>query len=533
MPTKKELLLKKRELLSRRKALIESEKAKEQRGSIADPLGQGAMFGFGDELAGVAGASINSVLNLFGKGTGESFSDAYQGVRDVARENLEAYRDRKPGTALAAEIVGGFLPGAGLIKAGAGAGKTIAQQLPRVVGAGMLEGGAYGVGSSDARTLDEARAAAQKGATIGGLASAAFPIAGASLRGAGKLLTRPNDTKLFQNAVNRLKDEGVTSLTTGAKTGSKSLRGAESTLSRTFFGGKLDETITTARKQFQKALMKKAGFDKNSANIGLFTDNAIDAAQDRFSRRYSSLLAGSKVKLGNKYRSALNRIRNERKIGLPSQEKVDVDKIIDEFKGLSSLSGRQYQKYRALLRENAGNSPQRKALYTDIKKALDDAFADSIPASRGSAKFKVDREYNRFKILRESFEASSGETTEGFLPLASTANRVKKRADREFRQLMLDGVRVLREPFGSSGTAERAISTAVLESPAGLALLANEPFTAALAGISPIAASQMFARGSTGSALTRGIGAGGLLSAPGAVSLFNEANRNYEEAPQK
>ena len=190
-------------------------------GNIASPLGQGLSFGFSDEIAGGAGALINSGMNLFGKGTGESFGDAYRGIRDAARYNQDAFATRNPKTALAAEIGGGLLTGgAGAARVGALKGT---QSLARLGGLGAAQGAAYGVGASEADSALGVAGDAAVGGLLGGVGGVLLPAAGRAvadrLKRAGSAVSAagqpPPVTGLLDDAGNFADDAAAI---TGART---------------------------------------------------------------------------------------------------------------------------------------------------------------------------------------------------------------------------------------------------------------------------------------------------------------------------
>jgi hypothetical protein len=78
------------------------------------------------------------------------------------------------------------------------------------------------------------------------------------MRGAGKLLTNPNTSNVYQTAVKKLQDAGIR-LTSGQKTGSQALRVSETTLSDTLVGGSVRKAQDRARMQLQRQLFRLAG----------------------------------------------------------------------------------------------------------------------------------------------------------------------------------------------------------------------------------------------------------------------------------
>lgn len=147
-------------------------------------LGQGAAFGFGDEIA----AGIRAL-------TGESYSDA---VKDE-RAKVEAFRKQNPKAALAAEIGGSFLtPGVGVaggaVKTAATAGGRILQGAKVGAGFGLLgAAGSSEFAGNNRSFADNATDLAKNaaiGTTVGTVLGGALPAVGTV---AGGLIERARD----------------------------------------------------------------------------------------------------------------------------------------------------------------------------------------------------------------------------------------------------------------------------------------------------------------------------------------------------
>ena len=149
-----------------------AEQAAPQGGTIADPLGQGLSFGLSDEIAGGLGALVGTALpQSMGGLPGFDIAEHYKGIRDAARYNEQAYAERNPGTAMAAEMAGAALSGGGLGGLMAKGGPRLAE-LAKI---GAAEGGLYGFGEGEGLG-GSVGSAAVGGAlgTVGG--AAALPV---------------------------------------------------------------------------------------------------------------------------------------------------------------------------------------------------------------------------------------------------------------------------------------------------------------------------------------------------------------------
>ena len=112
-------------------------------------IGQGATFGFGDELAGVVGgtadtlggvaSTVGNLVTLdFSQAyaeardtvTGKKFGEGYDAVAGQARRMLRELREDRPARALAAEVLGGIATGGGMRGMAKGAQATAAAGAP-------------------------------------------------------------------------------------------------------------------------------------------------------------------------------------------------------------------------------------------------------------------------------------------------------------------------------------------------------------------------------------------------------------------
>ena len=519
---------------------IEAEPAVPQGGSIADPLGQGLTFGFADEIAGVLGAGVNSTLNLFGKGTGESFGQAFRGIRDIARENEAAFRERNPGTALTAEIVGGLgTGGVGAARAGAfQAARNAPTFLGRVAPAiqtGAVQGGAFGAGKSEADTPQGVARDVLQGAAIGGLTAPILPALASGARSTASRVLQTNDTRAFRAAKDLLSDRvpGIR-LTSGQRTGSTTLRSAETTAAETITGARLGRQLGQNRDLLQGKLMRMAGFSRAHPDVkaGKVTQEAIDDASARFSRNYEKLLGNRTLSVDeDRLVDRLADVATENKALLPFQQKKLVDDIVNQtFDNFTSkpANARLYQRLRSQLGQLEGDNlirnPGLSRLYRQIKHAIDDEmFAAS---GIGLRKRAIDRSYNRFAKIRDTFDSSGAiGTSRGELPLSNLLRRAAKRgkgADREFTDLVRAGQAVLGDPVANSATASRLINAAILgEGTAAFTGLIDPTAGLATLGL-PFAANQALARGFTGSPTVDRLIQSGLLTAPITVPTFGQ-----------
>ena len=224
------------ELLSMLKQLDAKDKNKDD-GSIIDPLLQGATLGFADELGGF-GSQIGKFL-----ATGKWDSSQYERGRDKERSDYEAFSERNPKTALAAEVLGGLATGGasgGLSKA-AGMkmlplmGERVAQlastspKLARALsaaGVAGIEGGAAGFGGSKENTMSGILEDTAKGVALGGALGGTFDALGQGFSNFSGRAISPEEkafqmvddiTGGIQGATNRPRTESFADMAMGVK----------------------------------------------------------------------------------------------------------------------------------------------------------------------------------------------------------------------------------------------------------------------------------------------------------------------------
>jgi hypothetical protein len=131
-------------------------------------LGQGAGLGFGDEIV----AGLRTIF-------GENWEDA---IKDE-RAKVEKFRKENPGTALTAEIVGGFAtPGMGLLTGALKAAPTALGRIAQSAKIGGVAGATHGFGSAEGNAIERLPGAAAGGAA-GAALGGALPVVGTALGG--------------------------------------------------------------------------------------------------------------------------------------------------------------------------------------------------------------------------------------------------------------------------------------------------------------------------------------------------------------
>ncbi|MHA1570205.1 MAG: hypothetical protein ACTSWM_00180, partial [Alphaproteobacteria bacterium] len=157
--------------------------------AIVTGLGQGATFGFSDEIM----AGIRASLGAFGEDTLGSFSERYGVALDDQREGIDAAREHHPWATGISEFVPGLaFGGAGVAR---GVGGALARQgmkqagqqglrssMGKMAKIGAGYGGLSGAGYSEADSLGGVAADTAIGAGLGAGVGMALPAVGSGIK---------------------------------------------------------------------------------------------------------------------------------------------------------------------------------------------------------------------------------------------------------------------------------------------------------------------------------------------------------------
>lgn len=172
-------------------------------------LGQGSSLGFGDELAGAAGATLDKALpeSMLGAPANKSWTDLYRENRDFARNLNKQAAEDQPAANLAGNVVGGIASSALLPSGETAQGASLLKKAWAASKAGALVGGAAGLGTSEADLtrgdVSGALADSGKGAAFGAGTAFALPLAMSGARAAvnGVVKVAPEAQALLQRGV--------------------------------------------------------------------------------------------------------------------------------------------------------------------------------------------------------------------------------------------------------------------------------------------------------------------------------------------
>lgn len=422
---------------------------------------QGALLGFGDELAGLANASglpvgtppiVSYPVGAYRKLTGApGAEDAYIAARDRFRADQAAAEAQHP-YASGAGQVGGSLATAAIPIGLAGTGATLLGSAAR----GALGGAALGAaqGAGNAPELANVPTEAAIGAGIGGVIGATLPAAAGAVRRAISPVANAVSDRVARSA-QTLQNEGVNALTAGQQTGNKFLKYFESE-----HGGRTVQDIyEKQQQQFTSAALRRIGVDSPIADPAVMQQAARDigARFDDFAAN-NNIAGSSNTRrligdlLGDFYR--YQRLGGEAPIVGNTPTRV-ANAIRDNG---GTLPGEAYQAIRSdLLRsQRATSSPEVKSSLGDMIKSLDDAMERSAPADQVAAFRDARRQYANLIVLQKAVAQSGENITPHALRNAAKSGDIKRFVEgrTDLGVLANAGKEILRAP-PESGTSSR------------------------------------------------------------------------------
>ena len=442
------------------------EKVSYTQGLMKSAIGQGLMFGYGDE----ARAKVQSLI----KGT------KYEDEVKKEREQLASFRESNPISAYGSEIAGAVLPsvatgGASLLaRAGIkGAGKV-----------GALQGAVYGSGVGE--DAESRLKGAVGGAVIGGTVG---KVAGAILPKTTELARKMLNKGIRITAGQGVKGSGALgNLAYGLEASSTSIPGV---------GSAISQAKTQAISDFNKYAMLEAIepiLNDNSRQIiqnrlkNLNGNEAFDVVDDFVSKEYSKVLPKLKIEGGKllDLQDSLMNVVNKADIDAKAKDLI-FNKLQRDFlskteiskSGVKFISGKNLKKLEETLTADMNNFIRKGGFdtyigfaFNDLRKTLRKSIQLNNPKSNLQ---KINLAFAQLNPIGEA--VSSANKTQGIFSTAQFLNAIKK-VDKSIRKkvtktgknLMLGLAREGDEMFGDfvpdSGTASRLIAGQSAISPA-------------------------------------------------------------------
>jgi hypothetical protein len=401
----------------------------------------GGKIGFGSQALGVK--------QVFGKATPEDV-DAYRQKNAALLEDPTA-QSGNVSAFVASSLPAMLVPGGGTI-----------------VGSGLI-GGGFGaiqpVGTGESRVDNVAKGAATSAGVTAGL------------KGIGRVLKpiRSANTPAEQSAVDTLRADGV-QLSVGQQTGSRATQTAERMLrDNPYTGPAMSAQAQKQAESFTRSALKTAGGDAAGA-----TPAVMGAAKDRIGNGMNTIFSRTRVALGPQDLQAIQAIeQSAARQGVAGPFKAIADDIRNNLQaGQGRLDGAFYQKIRRDLQALEAKADH-KALATDFREGLDDAFHASATPADKAALTTLRGQYRNLMAIADSADT----TNRGLVSPAALAQKLKtgKYTKREFRYggeealaKLARSASTVADRFPNSGTAARAGAQLVAPSLVGGASYLND-----------------------------------------------------------
>lgn len=270
-------------------------------------------------------------------------------------------------------------------------------------------------------------------------------------------------------AVATLEREGVKSLTAGQKSGTKSLRWAESVTQDTpFSGGRATQMMNSQAEQFTRATLKRAGVNAERA-----TPDVIDGAFTTLGQQFDDLAARNVLRTDRGLLKELKTAWDDYSYVTPESQRAPVvQKILtDIWEPLTtqgSLPGPAYQALRSQLekmsRSSRTSNPELSQALGNIRGALDDAMGRSV-SPKDATQWKTIRGQYRNLLAIEKAATGAGENAAlGLISPSALRNAVKQQSQRGYARgkgdladLARSGEAIMKA-LPQSGTAPRVMT---------------------------------------------------------------------------
>lgn len=311
-------------------------------------------------------------------------------------------------------------------------------------------------------------------------------LAGGAAGGAADRLISPLPVSpARQRLLDVLREEGVTSLTAGQRTGSPALRYAESILGDgPGAGGRTSAIQRQGQEQFTEAAMRRAGAGPDAA------PEVLRANNDRLAQQFRDLSARNTLTPDNQFITDLTAAVRPYRNVVESQQRAMVQGYIDDilpYVNNGAMPGNVYQPLRSRLSQQANNNRVSDAdlsgALRGMRNALDDAMARSISPADSQAWTTARRQYAAQKVIEKAASRAGEATAEGQIVPANLRNAVAAenrgayaRGQGDFSELARAGSGVMAQ-MPNSGTAQRNLlsdmAKVMVTAPAGRALMSR------------------------------------------------------------
>lgn len=381
-----------------------------------------------------------------------------------------------------AQTIAEFAPG---MLFPAGAGGMVARAGLNVV--------APAVASETAGQLTKGTSAEPYARMAGGFVGGMLPSMAGRIVSPGA--TDPTRARMAQV----LDQEGV-NLTAGDRSGSRTIRWAESVQQDTPLAGQRLMNIKERQaEQFTAAALRRAGIQADRV-----TPEVIDQSFARIGNEFDNLAATTTVR-APQMRAAAQRVRQEaddyaqnapNAMQIPLIENLARD--IEQAAAAGSIDGRQYQNWRSMIDRAArgADAPTHQTLYA-YRNALDNAMQQSAPRDLAQQWQQARRDYRNMLVIERASLNGGEQAALGFITPAQLSaaarqlgGRGYKRGNNEYTELATAGQALL-SPMPNSGSPARL---AVHAGGAAIGAALGGPPGAAVGVVAPIAGQAIMGR---------------------------------------
>lgn len=464
-----------------------------RKAGFIDEFMNGALFGFGDEIGSVGGATQKTINRLMaGKPT--QFAQDYSDTLDATRAGMKDYEGQHPilsgignvlgGVSVAPELRGGMAAAKLTTKA-----PGLLAKLGQGAKQGAVYGGLYGFGSGEGGVKNRLQNAGVT-AAVGGVVGGALPVAYASgKKVVNSLLGSDVDPHVAQLAKMAI-DQYSIPVRGGQISSSPFVGYADSQLSKVPFTG------YAAKNEAQHAAFTRAVSKTFGEDADAITQPVMQQAKARIGNMFEQVAANTNIKADPQLGQALQGVFTEAHQVLPEGE---VKPIVNQLENIRNsidpqtgeISGKTYQaltrKGAPLDRAASSNNPNIRHYAGAIRSALDDALQRSASPADVDLIRTARTQWKNMRTIEDLAEKAG---PSGRISPAALLNQVRKSYSNyaytgagDLGNLANIGQQFLKEP-PSSGTAERLTFVDLLKSlgaMGGAALGATEPHLGAAA----------------------------------------------------
>lgn len=325
-------------------------------------------------------------------------------TRDILEKNITGKLPEPQGRAgRYGESVGSVLGNPATYAAPGGVFKNVASAV-----AGALGSEAAGQATEGTKYEPAARIAGALVAPIG-------------LKAGQRAITPLPSSEERQALVKTLSDVGVTSLTAGEKSGSKTLQALESKVGNTpGTQFKAEQIADLGKEQFTKKVMRDVG------ETGMATQPELQAAKERIGASFNDLSARNTLTTDTAMVSDLIKTAGRYDNVLDALQKPVFDKILKDIvdKAVSGgMTGQEYQIARSQLGGKARGlqitDPEAAKAFKGLQKTLDDTMERGLSDADKIAWRKARDEYGRLKDIEGSVAKEGSDLVEGVIDPAA------------------------------------------------------------------------------------------------------------------